>query len=446
MRWLYALAALGLALGGCRETLPAYTVAVPPRLVDERPPPSVVFARARVPLEGLDRALTNALPPTLEGETKRGAWSVRWSFSRRAPSVRGDPHGLRVDVSEVGTLEVHAGPISCRSTEAGFDIVAVARPALAADGALELADVRLLPTPLAPLECNGLRVPLGAILEELTRPLGAQLASALEHLRLPLGGLADQALDELAAPRPLEVAGAPACLTLDPHALVLAPVAGEGSSLALAVGAEVAPRATLAPCGPAAPRPRADVKVREAALGESFAVDVLLAVPFAELQRRVADALVGRRFGETRQVVVRGVTVGDASGRLLVKLDVQGAIDGALYLWGTPTVVARDGRFFVEVPDLRVATETESLTTRLGLWLWKQRGGGLEALVKQRSSFDVTGRIEEVRRAASRTFRPSVSPFSLVVGVDRVEPGPVRSQPGELGAHLRLVGHATLER
>jgi len=441
-----ALPILLLALVGCRETLPAYTVSVPVRLVDERPAPSVVFARARVPLDALESALDGAVPPTLDGETSRGALHLKWSFVRRPPTLRGDPRGLRIEVAEVGALEVRAGPIACRSTEAGFALAATARPALDSDGALRLADVTLLPTPLAPLSCNGLHVPLGALLEQLTVPLGRLFAAALEKVKLPLGGVVDEALDELAAPRALDLGGAPACLTLDPRALVLAPVSGEGAALALALGVEVAPRVAVGACGPATSRARGPVKVREAALGEAFAVEVALTMPAAELERRLAGALVGRRFGDRRHVVVRAVHVADATGRLLVKLDVTGAIDGALYLWGTPTVRARDGRFVVEVPDLRVAAETESLTTRLGLWLWKQRDGGLEAEVRRRCSFDVTGPVEDARRALGRTFRPAASPLALSVQIDRVEPGVVQSQPGALTAHARLVGRATLQR
>jgi hypothetical protein len=229
---------------------------------------------------------------------------------------------------------------------------------------------------------------------------------------------------------------------LDPRALVTGPVRGEGKSLTVAIGAEVAPRVVLGSCPPATPRPAR--QVRETPLGDAFSVEVVLAVATAQLQRVLAKALVGRRFGEGRHVTVRRVTVGDAAGRVLVKLDVDGALAGALYLWGTPQVVERGGRFVVEVPDLQVAAETESVTAQIALWLWKQRDGGLPAEVRKRCVFDITDRVEAARRSLDRTFKPSLSPLALTVKIDRIEPGAVLSQPGALSVHARLVGRAEL--
>jgi hypothetical protein len=442
---VHRLLAAIVVLAGCRETLPAYTVTVPVRVEEIAPPaPSVVFAQATVPLDALERAVADALPPVIEGKQSRGAVSIRSALRRQPAVVRGDPHGLRIEVAEIGTIEAHAGPIGCVMNDAGFRIALVGRPALTPFGGLRIADLRVEPVPLAPMNCNGLPVPLGALLEPATRELGALLAKGLGKLELPVGVIVDQALDELNQPRAIDVAGAAACLVLDPRALVTGPVHGEGASLTVAIGAEVAPRVVLGNCPPPTPRPAR--QVRETPLGDAFSVEVVLAVATAQLQQVLSGALVGRRFGEGRHITVRRVTVGDAAGRVLVKLDVDGALEGALYLWGTPGVVARNGRFVVEVPDLQVAAETESVTAQIALWLWKQRDGGLPAEVRKRCVFDITDRVEAARRSLDRTFKPSLSPLALTLKIDRIEPGVVLSQPGALSVHARLVGRASLKR
>lgn len=440
---VHRLLAAIVLLAGCRETLPAYTVTVPVRVEEVAPPaPSVVFAQATVPLDRLQRAVADALPPSLDKEWSSGTVRFAVALTRQPAVVRGDPQGLRIEVAELGQVDAHAGPIKCKSKDAGFRIALVGRPALTPGGTLRLADLRLEPVPLAPLSCNGIPVPLGALLEPATRELGTLLAKGLEKLELPVGVIVDQALDELNQPRAIDVAGAAACLVLDPRALVTGPVRGEGASVTVAIGAEVAPRVVLGNCPAATPRPAR--QARETPLGDAFSVEVVVAVATAQLQQVLSGALVGRRFGEGRHITVRRVTVGDAAGRVLVKLDVDGALEGALYLWGTPEVVARNGRFVVEVPDLQVAAETESVTAQIALWLWKQRDGGLPAEVRKRCVFDVTDRVEAARRALDRTFKPSLSPLALTVKIDRIEPGAVLSQPGALSVHARLVGRAEL--
>src|SRR5581483_5368293 len=271
------------------------------------------------------------------------------------------------------------------------------------------------------------------------------LGLALAQVRLPLAPLLDRALDELHAPRDLTLDGKPACLDLDPGALVLAPVGGDGAELILKAGADVAPRLSLGACPPPRPRARSEVRVKHVPLDELFQVDVALALPDDELAARLRPSLVGQRFGDAgRSVEVRGLELADASGRLLARVDVTGALSGTLYLWGTPAIVYRAGRFFVEVPDLHAAAETRSLVTRVALWLWKLRDGGLEADLKRRLSFDVTDRLNDARRALTRRWPLGDTNWSLASTLDRIVPGEVASLPGVLIVNARLVGHAEL--
>jgi Domain of unknown function (DUF4403) len=436
--------ALAVAAAGCTPVLPPYTVHVPPRLVDVRPVPSVVFARADVPLDGVRRALEDALPPRLDGQAQRGPVHVRWALARQPATVEGAPRGVHAQIAELGEIELAVGPIHCRAPSGGFVIGAVGRPRLTETGALALADLAVTTRPIGELACAGMRVPAEALFGALAAPLERAVARGLEAVTLPLGPLIDRGLDELATPRALSLDGTPACLELAPSALVLAPATGQGGTVTFKVGFEVAPRVIVGACPPPAPRARAATRVRETTLDQAFAVDVALALPTAELERRVRDALVGHVYGSGRRaIVVRGIELGDASGRVLARVDVAGALNGALYLWGTPSVVARGGRWFVELPDLQAAAETRSLIERVALWLWRLHDGGLETALRREVSLDVTDRLTAARAALTRDW-PPLHGLTLATTIDRIDPGTVESRPGIIVAHARLVGHADL--
>src|SRR5206468_10577329 len=109
----------------------------------------------------------------------------------------------------------------------------------------------------------------------------------------------------------------------------------------------------------------------------------------AELNRQAARAFVGKRFGEGRKSIdVRAVEVGDASGRVLVRLDVTGGLVGTLWLWGTPRVTLDGEKYMLTVPDLQIAVETRSALMRFALAAWKLWNGGIENPIRKQLTVD----------------------------------------------------------
>ena len=438
---------------GCAPTIPAHTAHVPPFVDDVRPPRSTAFLRADVPLDGLAAALESVVPARSDGSREisvgmLGTVVARWALTRQPVSARATPDGLEVGFVSRGEVSIVGGLIRCRSDDAGVAVSVSARPALDPGGWVSLVAPRVSARPFGELRCAGVEFPIGRVLELAIAPIGRGVEELIGQLRLPLAPLVRWGLSELAHPRALDVAGHQACLDLDPDALVLSPVGGNGGTqLALELGAQVAPRG---PCAktPAPPRALGPILVREQALADQYHVDVAVTVPYEEVERHLRPLVEGHTFGDGDQrIVVRRVELGDANGRVLARVEVAGALKGTLYLWGTPRVVARNGALVLEVPELQVAVESRDAITHLRLWMWKLLDGGLQPALRRSLSLPIADRLETIRRSLDRTITlvdgsPSLllhSHLSLIV------PGTVDSRPGALVAHGQLIGRAELE-
>lgn len=459
------LVPLLILLAACRSGAPAYTINVPPRVVEVRPPRSVAFFASELRLDALQAALDRAIPPALSGggalPLGGAALGARWQLRRQPGVLLATPAGLQLRVRLDGQIQIGAGLLGCQASGPIGAVVLDVRPALNPAGELLLADPQVQILPQADLRCAGVPIPAAPLLQQTLEPLGRGLAALIPALRLPLGPLLRQGLEQLAAPRELPLLGQRACLDLDPQALVLAPLSGDGGALQVRVGADVAPRLSLGPCSPRSRSPLSAVLVRELALAPQFQLLVAVAIPHADLTARLAPIVVGRRLGDPGgpSLVVDRAAVGDASGRALVKLEVHGALDGSLFLWGTPQVAPRPGlappgRLFLSVPDLQVAAETESFLQKIKLAafnLWD--GGAIAVRLREQLALDVTDQLEQVRLALSGRYGlrggawaqlAGLQGLALTTSLSAVRPVEVESRPGLLVIHALLVGQATL--
>jgi hypothetical protein len=442
--------ALVVCVAGCMPRIPPHTAHVPPRLFDVRPPQSVLFVTGSVPLDTIDEALKAAIPESIAGSTRAGGLRLRWDLVRRSARLGADANGLVLDVSIAGFGDIEAPHVHCGGEQIGVALEAHARPALDEHGQLALRDVQVTLRPAGDLRCG--LVPVGSLLTEALQPLARGLAAALAAPRVPLGPAVDVTLDALSRPVPIppleQAMGGPACLDLAPASLVLAPLHGTERQLSLAVGVELAPRLAIGECPPRTPSPPREVRAREMPLGEEFAVLVSTAIAYDTLAAKAAGQLIGRVLGEGRDsIIVRGLELADAQGRVLVKMQVDGRIQGTVALWGTPTVTQHEGRWLLTVPDLQLAVETRSLLTRLGLGAWNLWNGGLQAKLRRELVVDVTDRLEQLRAMMDRDLALPVRDRSIVLSarMHQILPQEVTSRPGAMVANALLVGRAAIK-
>jgi hypothetical protein len=438
------LAALSL---GCVTRIPPHTVHVPPLVDDVRPPESVIFLQAQVPIDGLREVLDKAIPATRSDEIPLSSGvKLKTQLVRKPLEVRADARGLVLVLGADVTLSSEGGAMACKSRNASVTLEVATRPDIAPDGWLILASPQIDTRVTGSLHCGILPIPLSPILTPIGAALGRGVEEGLRLVRLPMGPLIDKALDALAERRTIELGKESGCLDLDPRALVLSPLGGSGDTLSLKLGVDVAPRLSTGKCPEGRrERPRRAVVARQMPLGDSFSVAVEVVVPYDQLAERAGPSLRGKTFGEGKQqVTVRDATFGDSQGRMLARVTVDGAITGALFLWGTPAIAARDGRYLLSVPDLQVAVETRDVLTRMKLWLWEKHDGGLAHWLKPKLSVDITERLESARTALTgrRELLPQVA---LVTRFTDVRPAQVMSRQGAAIARVMLVGSAELE-
>lgn len=451
-RWSGA-AALLASTAACQPAVPPHTVDVPPRLADVRPPRSVAFVRWDVPLGGLRASIQGAIPEELSGSRKTRLLGIRelevsWHLRRRPVSLRAERQGLVLEVALLGEIDVHGDGIKCAAADAGVVFHVDTSPTLRPGGELAFDHLRWQPRVQGNLVCGEIPVPLAPLLDKAVEPLAGALARGVEQLRIPLGPGLAAGLDAIRKPRPIRLGDkdAEACLDLDPSRFVLAPVGGAGGEMTLKLGVDVAPRVTLGKCSDEVGPAHAGALVAVVPLDDRFEVSAAVAVPHAELAARAARELVGKRFGEGGDAItLDGLSLGDASGRVLVEVPIHGKLNGTLYLWGTPTVTEQGGRFLLHVPDLQVALESRSLLQELLLVAWQLKDGGLPAMMRSKLTLDVTDRLAAARAALSG--RHELGPPTnavLTTELSRIAPGVATSIPGALVLSPVLGGRAEL--
>jgi hypothetical protein len=436
---------------GCGPSIPPYTVNVPPRLDDIRPPRSIVFVRDELPLGGLQRAIDRAVGDETAGKKRAHTLGrdvdITWRLRRKPIVLRGEPRGLAFEITLAGEIGAHGGPVRCHADDARITLRAEARPELRPNGDLGLEHFDWKPKTHADLRCEGIPMPVDKVVNVVVEPLARALSIGLSKIELPTAALVRKALDAMRPPRRFALGkDEDGCLDLAPDALVLSPMRGGGSALPLKLGVEVAPRLVVGKCPPsgaAAKQPR--VLAKNVPLADHFTLQTAVAIPYAELTRIVKPGLVGKRFGSASQgVVVDDVEIGDTRGRTLVHLGVHGALDGDLYLWGTPTVLEDKGRYVLRIPDLEVAAESRSLLQRIGLALWEAVGGGLKGALKDKLHMDVTDKIKGAQKAMTGRKVLANGPPSVVLttSLDKIRVGAAASRPGVMILMPVLAGSA----
>lgn len=438
-------------VASCAVTLPPYRVDVPPHWGAARPGLSMLSVSTWLPLDGVQAALDRQIPRRLEGHTEQriGGLTVHvaWKLAREPITLSAVKRGeVELAIVASGEIELGVGPLRCGSQNMRLVARAIGGP-------------RLTPTELVLLDCPTLSFkhegqlrcgPMSLPLDVLDAPL-ALLSHALEAVlplfRVPVGALTDAGLAELSRPRELTLSGRVVCLDLAPSAITVAPLAGEGDKLALRLGVEVSPRISLGAC-PARARPVLIARaVPEAELGDEMTVDVAMAIPHDTLQPLLEREVTGHVFrSHGRAITVDHVELGDASGNLLVRARVHGALRGELYLWGAPGLVRQGTRFFIEPRNLEVAFDAAHASDRLMLALWRLRDGGLPVAVRHALRIDVTDCVAALASALPPVLEQAFlgGAVRLRVAFIAVTPLEVSVVPGLVVATVRVRARATV--
>ena len=148
-------------------------------------------------------------------------------------------------------------------------------------------------------------------------------------------------------------------LTLSPETVSLAPIIGSASTISTALVLTARPRVTVGPKPSVATQPLPSLTLARRSSGIHVPVEVEL--PFADLSQKVTGVLAGDTAGKGMHVSeVKVWGVGDTA---VVKVDVEGKVNGSLYLLGR---VGYDSLSrTVLLSDLRYTLESHDMMTRI---------------------------------------------------------------------------------
>ncbi|HEX4469297.1 MAG TPA: DUF4403 family protein [Gemmatimonadaceae bacterium] len=148
-------------------------------------------------------------------------------------------------------------------------------------------------------------------------------------------------------------------LTLLPETVSLAPIIGSASTISTALVLTARPRVTVGPKPSVARQPLPSLTLARRSSGIHVPVEVEL--PFADLSQKVTTLLAGDTAGKGMHVSeVKVWGVGDTA---VVKVDLEGKVNGSLYLLGR---VGYDSLSrSVLLSDLRYTLESHDMMTRI---------------------------------------------------------------------------------
>ncbi|HEY2377122.1 MAG TPA: DUF4403 family protein [Gemmatimonadaceae bacterium] len=189
--------------------------------------------------------------------------------------------------------------------------------------------------------------------EDLRRQIDSMLPMAAD-----VHGAADSLWQLAQQPLALDSAST-VWLTLSPESVSLAPIIGSASAISTALVLTARPRVTVGPKPAVTVEPLPSLTLARRSSGIHVPVEVEL--PFSDLSQKVSTLLAGDTAGKglhVREIKIWGV--GDTA---VVKVDLEGKVNGSLYLLGR---VGYDSTSrSVLLSNLRYTLESHDMMTRI---------------------------------------------------------------------------------
>lgn len=239
------------------------------------------------------------------------------------------------------------------------------------------------------------------------RDMRHELDSIIPAL-LDLRPAADSLWRLLQRPMALDSAGS-VWLAMGPDGVGLAPVTGAAGTIRTAVVLTARPRVVLGARPANGARSLPQLSVAPATSGLRVPVDV--ALPFDELGRRATALLAAESAG--KDVRVREVRVWGAGDTAVVRLELDGRVDGTLYLAGRVRYDAA-GRA-LRLDDLRYTVESTHLMTRLKVTLGAPLVRRALDQATSHGRLDVGAQLDSVRLQLNSQLNRQLAP-GLAVG------------------------------
>ncbi len=196
-------------------------------------------------------------------------------------------------------------------------------------------------------------------------------------------------------------------LVMDPSAAHVAPLNGAGTTVDATVGFTASPRIVYGPRPSIRERPLPKLGLRPS--GDAFHVMVEGELSFADANRALASAIVGRTFKLTgHNVTVRTAMLWGAGDRTVVQLGLSGDIRGTIYFVGRPAYDVRSNTLYLK--DLDYSLETRASLASAADWLNHE---GFRQSIAEQARWPLSKEIAEaekrLQQALNRSFGPNLT-------------------------------------
>ena len=443
-----AAALAGLAL---RAQAPQAPVVSP-----AEPPPSAMSLPIRVELPPLFKAVEAQAPlspPNVETwapiEGHAGTW-FRYNLIREPLhlhvqddqlSMRVLCHfGMDVGVKALGYVKA-VGSCGRAPEEPRRAMLEVrTRLALTPQWTFELKDFHADATPLDPCRVTFLGYDItDQVAAGMQQNLG-DAAHAFEKL------VADKALVRQKAneawtllQKPVEIRKG-AWLVMDPVKLRLAPPHTEGDTLVLTPQLLARPRVLLGDPPPAGSAPLPDLDLGPVE-DTGFHVRVEARLPYPDATLQLTELLAGTKVDTSHgQLLIQSVALRAKADRILLELNLGGAMEGSVVLEGKPSLDA-DG--LPKLDDLDFTLASKSWIQRTGAWLLH---GSLRRTLQEQVTKMLAQEVQEVRDLAKANLNRPLGPgLDLAGSLDALRMESISVEPDSLHTFALAEGQVTLK-
>jgi hypothetical protein len=431
-RWIWAALTVISSFGPPSSAWGA-VVAIPapsePLVPVPAPPPSRIVVGLKVPLETVRSSVDSQIPPSW---AEWDAWirppnaCLKYQFNRGPISMSLAPGtAWHIDANVPGHLDLEAcysvnnhmcGP--CASCSPDVDFPLSADVALSPDWRLDIAlhngGARVRP-------CN---IPIwnnvsGHIADQVNPRIDAALESASATAQnaanfKPQG----QALWDLVS-GPIRLADG-VWLLMHPESVWAQPNVLPLPYVAVTVGLDAHPEIVLGPQPAVTPGPLPPLQM--GAGDGDFSVPIDIVETFANLSPILAGQIVGLKYtvGD-KDLTIVGASVGGAGSEAVIRVDVQGAVQGSLYLTGAP---AYDPAKDVLAADVDFTAATRGALAASAPWVLST---SLAQDVNDKVAWRTGNDVASIRDQLKAALNGSYGPIKMMGRV---------SQPSVLGVYV----------
>jgi hypothetical protein len=177
--------------------------------------------------------------------------------------------------------------------------------------------------------------------------------------------------------------------------------------------------------------------------GQPYKILLSVPVPYAVFNQQLQEKLFHQeaKLPSTfnNKLTIERVVASDVNGWSLLIVQTSGAVDGALYYWGTPRL-EHDGNV-ITMPDLQMSNETKVALDNVNAGYWQTIDEQLKPRLRQAAVVDLSQRVGNMKSAISGQHKTGGLAVDLSMG--RQEAGQVSSTKDALVADVLLEGTAS---